>query len=151
MKVEIFITSSDSRYLDYANSMSEAILKTLDNGLRFKPEEKSYTYLKEFIEAKNVYDKEAWFHELLPAHLNIIYDFARDLRICDSLWPNCLLSKTKFGKAMIELLEYGQFRLVLTGRCWISIDELLLDFELVSVGSELYFQKHRLLGKQLRI
>lgn len=148
MKVTIFITSSgNGQFLDGVNSMSEAILKALDDGLRFNPDDESYLYLKETIEAADEYDKEFWFHGILPNHLNIINDFAKDLQLYDVLLPRCLLSKTKFGKAMIALLEYREFRLVLTGRTWRSMDELHLDFELVSVGSNFHFQKYFLLPK----
>ncbi|KOH44120.1 hypothetical protein [Sunxiuqinia dokdonensis] len=148
MKVAIFITSSgNGQFLDGVNSMSEAILKKLDNGLRFKPDEESFRYLKESIEAADEYDKELWFHGTLPNHLNIINDFAKDLQLYDSLLPACLLSKTKFGKAMIALLDYGEFRLVLTDRTWRSVNELHLAFELVSIGSDFNFQKYFLLPK----
>jgi hypothetical protein len=133
MKVDIFITTpANNKLLDGNRTMSGALLKTLDDALRFEPENQSFRFIKEQVDKEN--DKEAWFHEVFPQHITLIHDFAKKLHRYDSLWPGCLLPKTKFGKALIELLDYGEYRLVLTGRIWRTTDVLSLDFELVLAG-----------------
>ncbi len=135
MKVKIFITASnDGEFLDGADSLGEMLLKTLKEANKQYPEDNNYSYLIEYLEDKNVSDFDAWFHEEFPKHLTIINDFSKELKLYDAVYSDCLMSKTKLGKALIALLSYGEFKLVLTGRTWLAINNLLLDFELVSCG-----------------
>ncbi|MBN2747623.1 MAG: hypothetical protein JXR34_12925 [Bacteroidales bacterium] len=135
MKVNIFITASnDGEFLDGVDSLGEMLHKTLKEANKQYPEDNNYSFLIEYLENNKVFDFDAWFHEEFPKHLTIINDFSKEINLYDAIYSDCLMSKTKMGKALIELLSYGDFKLVLTGRAWRTIDSLFLDFELVSCG-----------------
>ena len=143
MEVKIFITASnDGEFLDGADSLGEMLLKTLKEANKQYPEDNNYSYLIEYLEDKRVFDFDMWFHEEFPKHLTIINDFSKELKLYDAVYSNCLMSKTKLGKALIGLLSYGDFKLVLTGRAWLAIDNLLLDFEMVSCGTQFNSRKY---------
>lgn len=143
MKVNIFITSSNNgEFLDGADSLGEMLLKTLKEANKRYPENNNFSYLIEYLETEKVFYFDAWFHEEFPKHLTIINDFSKELNLYDAISAHCLMSKTKMGKALIELLSYGEFKLVLTGKTWWAIDNLLLDFELVSLGIQFNSRKY---------
>lgn len=133
MKVELFIKASDNgKFLHGAGSLGEILYNTLTNACEKSPDDTQYRYLLDLLGKEEVSDFDVWFYERISKELSMLNNFAKELKLYDILSPACLMSKTKLGKVIINLLEVAELKIVLVARSWYSPDHLFLDFELCS-------------------
>lgn len=72
------------------------------------------------------------FHQELELHII----FTKSLLLFDVIKPGCFYSKTKAGKALIELLEFADLRFILYKRVWLKKGNIFLDLSVCHCDSE---------------
>ena len=143
MKIELYIDGGD--FLPKGRNFNDSILKSLTETTKYKlPQELINEKAEEIENIKKICQDDFLMHNI-EKHLTLEEDFANKIVMLDILYCNCLKTKTKVGEVLKELL-INNYQLVLTNRCWVNVDHLVLYFEIVTYGEANIFVKKSIRG-----
>jgi small-conductance mechanosensitive channel len=114
-----------------------ALLEELKETKKFFADDEKFKLLFEKLEElKETDTPEEILGTLFQDNVTMDFEFAKQLRLFEVITPGCFHSETEVGKALIYLMDFADFSLVLSFRKWTSTDEIFLEFELAHRDTE---------------
>jgi len=132
-KVDIWITDNKD-FLYEGDSFESAMMLKIN--YTYKNECKELKMLRDKIEEhKNEMHPEQIIGDIFYKNVTIDFDFAKKLKLYDTITSECFKSETEIGKALIYILSttYYGFTYILYQRNWKSTNEIYLEFLLTHI------------------
>lgn len=117
-----FLSNRNDYYLhDSDHCMTDALVKKLESFKKYHPKEAAVLYKAQI--GKHLEDT---LYNIANDDLTIDFEFAKNLKLFDTLSVRCLKSDTKEGKCLIELIYSADLRFMVYKREWSDINTIEL-------------------------
>jgi len=132
-KVDIWITDN-KEFIFEGDSFESAMMHKIN--YTYKNECKELKILRDKIEEhKNEMHPEQIIGDIFYENVSIDFEFAKQLKLYDTISSECFKSETEIGKALIYILSNTPylFTYILYQRNWQSTNEIYLEFLLTHI------------------
>jgi hypothetical protein len=130
-------TSNGGQYLYRGDCFENALLEELKKTKEYFANDKKFKLLfAKLEELKGTNTPQDILDTLFQNNVTMDFEFAKQLKLYDVITPDCFYSETEVGKALIYLMDFAEFSLVLYFRKWHATDGISLEFELAHQDTE---------------